>query len=109
VTPFEPDMASQFVEADLAVSQGGYNTVAELEQIGVKTVLVPAEREWDDQFARAEKAMREHKTFRVFRGKASSELAELAADFLREPHLRGVAAKSSGGMKAAEAIYRIVR
>lgn len=109
VIPFEPDTASRFAEADLVICQAGYNTIAELKPLGTKTVLVPADRQWDDQFARAERAMREHKTFRVFRGSTPDELTNAAVDFLGERIEHAIVTIPNGGMKAAQAIYSMVK
>jgi predicted glycosyltransferase len=107
--PFEPDTLSTFAQADLVICQAGYNTVAELEQLGTKTLLVPAERQWDDQFSRAARVVRERKNFRAFRGETPSELAALAAEFLRD-HLPGVIVpKPEGGINAARLICEMVR
>jgi predicted glycosyltransferase len=107
--PFEPDTTSKFAEADLVICQAGYNTVAELEQLGTKTLLVPAERQWDDQFARADRAMRARGNFRVFRGGTAAELADVAAEFLRERLPSVIVPKPEGGIKAARLIYEMVR
>ncbi len=109
LTAFEADTNSRFAEADLIICQAGYNTVAELEQLGIKTLLVPAARQWDDQFARADKMMREHRNFRVFRGKAPAELANLAAELLCERMPKTVMSGAEGGIKAARLIYQMLR
>jgi predicted glycosyltransferase len=106
--PFEPDTNSKFAEADLVICQAGYNTVAELEQLGTKTVLVPAERQWDDQFARAERISREHRNFRVFRGKTAAELAEQATELLCQHIPNSIAVGANGGIKAAQLIYEML-
>jgi predicted glycosyltransferase len=107
VVPFDPDMTSLFADADLVICQGGYNTVAELAQLQTRTVLVPAEREWDDQFARSERVMREQQNFRVFRDKTPAELANLAAEFLCERIAKTLVTAPDGGVRAARLIYEI--
>jgi len=106
--PFEPDTNSRFAEADLVICQAGYNTVAELEQLGTKTVLVPAERQWDDQFARADRIAREQRNFRVFRGKTPAELAQQATELLCEHILNTTATGANGGIKAAHLVYEML-
>jgi UDP-N-acetylglucosamine:LPS N-acetylglucosamine transferase len=106
--PFEPNIASMFAEANLVIRQAGYNSVAELEQLGTKTILAPAERQWDDQFARAEGIARERKNFRVFRGKTSAELADQAAELLCEHIPNATATGAYGGIKAAQLIYEML-
>jgi UDP-N-acetylglucosamine:LPS N-acetylglucosamine transferase len=51
--PFDPDMLSTLHSANLVLCQGGYNTVAEVSSIGVRTICVPATRTFDDQYERA--------------------------------------------------------
>ena len=107
--PFEPDTATRFSESDLVICQAGYNTVAELEQLGTRTILVPAERQWDDQFARADRVSRERKNFRVFRGTSPSQLAALASEFLREEIPDSAVPESDGGIKAARLIHKMLK
>jgi predicted glycosyltransferase len=107
--PFEPDSTATFGDSDLVISQAGYNTVAELEQLGTKTILVPAERQWDDQFARADRVSRERKNFRVFRETTPAQLASLASELLHERIPTAAIPKTDGGIKAAQLIYEKVR
>jgi len=107
--PFEPDTTSRFAEADLVVCQAGYNTVAELEQLGTKALLVPTERQWDDQFARAHRIARERKNFRVLRGKTPADLAHQAIELLCEDIPNTIETGPNGGMKAAQLIYAMLR
>ena len=101
MVPFEPYMTSRLAKADLVICQAGYNTIAELEQLTTKAVLVPAERQWDDQFARAERVVREKPNFRLFRGKTAAELAILVEEFLGEPVGHIECRKPIGGTNAA--------
>src|ERR1700674_377254 len=109
VVPFGADTNSGLAEADLVVCQAGYSTVAELEQIGTKTLLVPAERLWNDQFARADRAAREQRNFRVFLGRTPVELANMAAELLREGIPNPTVIRPEGGINAARLIYKMVR
>lgn len=108
MVPFEPHMASRLNKADLVICQAGYNTIAELEQLAIKAVLVPAQREWDDQFARAERVVRKRQNFRLFRGKTAAELVVLIEEFLREPIGNIECAKPTGGMNAAMLICHML-
>ena len=76
--------------------------MAELAQLQTKTVLVPAAGEWDDEFSRAERMVREQQTFRVFRGNTPAELASLAAEILTEwvPNTSVTAPPGGGGRQA---------
>jgi UDP-N-acetylglucosamine:LPS N-acetylglucosamine transferase len=107
--PFEPDMPSRLAESALVICQAGYNTVAELELLGPRTILVPAERQWDDQFARAERVSRGRSNFCVFRGKTATELSSLASDVLSAEIPTVSPVKADGGMKAARLIYEMIR
>ncbi len=100
VIPFEPDIMETFSDADIVISSAGYNTAAELEQVGVKAILVPGVTSWDDQYARAERLTRAHAHFRTFTGSLASELAGLVETLLREPACRGVT-EAKGADKAA--------
>jgi predicted glycosyltransferase len=86
VIPFEPDMPGTFAAADLVICQAGYNTIAELERAGTRAIVVPAERPWDDQFARAERTARAHTHLRVVASASQAALAELVANQLSQPH-----------------------
>ena len=83
--------------------------MAELEQIGTKTILVPAERKWDDQFARARSVEHEYSRLRVLRQSSAAGLASLARAFLLEPlgEFRGLA-PPEGAQKAAELLYAML-
>jgi predicted glycosyltransferase len=109
VLPFEADMLAALGKCDLVICQAGYNTVAELELLGTRTILVPAERQWDDQFARAERVSHERSHFQVFRGKTATELSVLASEVLslNIPTLPPI--KADGGMKAARLIYEMIQ
>jgi predicted glycosyltransferase len=110
VLPFEPDMPARFSRADLIISQAGYNTVAEIDMLGVRAVLVPAERQWDDQFARAERVSRGHKNLRTFRGKTPAELSQLALELCKQEVSRVCAVVDApGGPKAARLIYEMIQ
>jgi predicted glycosyltransferase len=102
VTPFEPDTLGAFSAADLVVSAAGYNTSAELEQIGVRTILVPAERLWDDQYARSNRLTRRYSHFRTFSGSSVLELARVMHEVLQETTIVPSGNSSDGSCKAAE-------
>ncbi|MBU1887337.1 radical SAM protein, partial [Candidatus Micrarchaeota archaeon] len=53
IYPFDPDLPALFRRADAVVSEAGYNTVNDLVIGRVPSILVPAWRRKDDQFARA--------------------------------------------------------
>lgn len=109
VIPFEPDLPSRFAYADLVICQAGYNTVAELEIIGTKTLLVPAARRWDDQIARAVGVSREHNNSRVLNGNNATDLAHQAALFLRAPISVSQERAADGAAKAAALIYKMLK
>ena len=109
VLPFEADMPATLGRSDLVICQAGYNTVAELELLGTRTILVPAERQWDDQFARAERVSHGRSNFRVFRGKTAAELSILASGALSSDLPDVSPVEADGGMKAAHLIYEMIR
>jgi UDP-N-acetylglucosamine--N-acetylmuramyl-(pentapeptide) pyrophosphoryl-undecaprenol N-acetylglucosamine transferase len=99
VVPFEADMMRAFSEADLVISAAGYNSVAEVEQVGVRGILVPSETNWDDQHARASRSARLHPHIRRFEGTDPEELACLAKTLLTGPP--GDPVTAGGAEKAA--------
>jgi predicted glycosyltransferase len=108
--PFEPDMSARFARADLIISQAGYNTVAEIDMLRVRAVLVPADRQWDDQFARAERMSRGNNNLRTFRGKNPAELSALALELCQQEISPASAVLDApGGPKAARLIYEMIQ
>lgn len=101
IIPFDPDLFSTFASADLVISVAGYNTVTELQYIGTRTILVPAERLWDDQFARAEYTMQKYSNFSVFRGSSHVDLESLASALLTRTVTVSALPVPDGATKAA--------
>ena len=110
VIPFESDMPAVFASADLVICQAGYNTIAEIQQVGTKAILVPAERLWDNQFARADRASRLHPHIRVLRSADPAALAHLASQLLREPDpARALeVARPPGAARAAALLHALL-
>jgi predicted glycosyltransferase len=108
VTPFEPDMTGAFSTADLVVSAAGYNASAELERLGIRTILVPADRQWDDQYARARRLAHKHPHFKVFTGSSPHDLASLMRGSLRETRDIHIEPSMNGAWKAAEVICALL-
>lgn len=102
IVPFDPALVNTMDSADLVVCQGGYNTVAELEQITAKAIIIPGHRRWDDQFARAARLAKENPRIRVFSGSAAPELAHAMITFLEEPVTLTRPIEQQGAHKAAE-------
>jgi UDP-N-acetylglucosamine--N-acetylmuramyl-(pentapeptide) pyrophosphoryl-undecaprenol N-acetylglucosamine transferase len=111
VIPFEPAMACAFARAGLVVCQAGYNTVAELVALGVPAIAVPAERRWDDQFARAASVARSCSTFQMYDGHDAQALGLLMLDTLERgrtgrteaPAISAISADDNGGAARAAA------
>jgi predicted glycosyltransferase len=53
---FEPHLLDLFAAANLVIARGGYNTVLELEQVGVPAICIPAERGTESQAHRIRRA-----------------------------------------------------
>jgi predicted glycosyltransferase len=85
VIPFEPRLQQLMASAALVICQGGYNTVAEIKQLDVPCICVPAVRALDDQFARAREAAKSAAHFRVYEGNDPSVLADLVESCLASP------------------------
>jgi predicted glycosyltransferase len=107
VTPFEADMLGAFSTADLVISAAGYNISAELEQVAAQAILVPAERQWDDQCARAARLARKYSRFRVFTGSSPHDLARLAQEALQDKKTISTVPSINGARKAAEIISSV--
>jgi predicted glycosyltransferase len=108
LTPFEPDTLGTFSMADLVISAAGYNVTAELVEVGTKTIVIPAERLWDDQFERAERLVRAHSHFRLFTGASSHDLARIMGDVLQDTPTIPIGMSSNGACRAAELLCRML-
>jgi predicted glycosyltransferase/glycosyltransferase involved in cell wall biosynthesis len=108
VIPFEPDMFAALSAADLVICQAGYNTVAELEQAGTKAIVVPAVRDFDDQFARARIIAARNPQISVFEGSDLLKLSQIATQLLREPIRRRSSTRPEGAQKAAEYLQKLL-
>jgi predicted glycosyltransferase len=109
IVPFDPALVTTMDSADLVVCQGGYNTVAELEQMTVKAIIVPGQRRWDDQFARAASLAKENARIKVFSGSAGSELAEIMIAFLGQPITVTQPVQQQGARRAAEYLLELLQ
>jgi len=77
--PWMPDLIAA---ADLVICQAGYNTLGEAQAAGTPAVVVPAECAFDDQHARAQKAMRSDRQVRILEGEDVGALTKLIGDAL---------------------------
>ena len=109
VIPFDSDPFATFASADLVISVAGYNTVTELQYVGTRTILLPAERLWDDQYARAEHMAHAHSHFRIFRGTSPTDLAKLAYKFLTETISTTPASVPDGASRAAHCLRAMIK
>jgi len=50
---FEPDLPSLIKASNLVICEAGYNTINEVIKIRTPAVILPAKRQYDDQFGRA--------------------------------------------------------
>jgi predicted glycosyltransferase len=108
VIPFEPDMFAALSAADLVICQAGYNTIAELEQVGTKAIVVPAPRDYDDQFARAKNIAARNPQIFVFEGSDHLKLSQIATRLLREPIRTGFYTRPEGARIAAEYLQELL-
>jgi predicted glycosyltransferase len=109
IVPFDSALMATFDSADLVVCQAGYNTIAELEQITSRAIVIPQPRRWDDQLERAERTARENARIRVFSGSTANELAEAMIEFLGHPVLLNKKVRQEGARRAAEELLDLVR
>lgn len=108
VIPFEPDMFAALSAADLVICQAGYNTIAELEQVGTKAIVVPARRDHDDQFGRARIIASRNPQISIFEGSDHLKLSPIAAQLLREPIRRRFHARPEGAQNAAKYLQELL-
>ncbi len=110
VIPFDPDLTATLAAANLIICQGGYNTIAEVTSLGRPTICVPAERELDDQFERAEQAAVSNSSFYVCRTPEINSLAQLIDFCLQTPSQERFNSESSsrGAEQAAEALLKLI-
>lgn len=107
VLPFVADLPSIVAGADLVLCEAGYNTIAEVMQLGTTAILVPAPRFGDDQFERAENAAAESSVVRVWHQTSAEPLDILIDQCLdssceRKPPDR---ISTPGAKRAASAIF----
>jgi predicted glycosyltransferase len=73
--PWMPDLIAA---ANLVICRGGYNTLTEVGAAGARAIVVPGERNIDDQEARAwEMRRRHHEKIHVLPAPSASRIAEL--------------------------------
>ncbi len=108
IVPFDSALVTTFDSADLVICQAGYNTVAELEQITTRAIIMPRPRRWDDQFERAERIARESARIRCFSGSTANELAGAMKEFLGQPVMLDKRGRQEGARKAAEELLDLV-
>jgi UDP-N-acetylglucosamine--N-acetylmuramyl-(pentapeptide) pyrophosphoryl-undecaprenol N-acetylglucosamine transferase len=79
------DLSRLFADAGVVVCQAGYNTMAELAAIGVRTICVPAPRVLDDQRSRAEALAAVHPWIKVCAACSAEDLDAAYAALLAGP------------------------
>jgi len=109
VVPFAPDLPVLLAEADLVICQAGYNTIAEILQLGVPAICLPAPRPGDDQFERAKHAAFSSENITLWQETGTLTLEEVIARELeksrRPPYVR---INAPGAQRAADAIYELI-
>jgi predicted glycosyltransferase len=113
VLPFASELTAHLAAADVIVCQAGYNTMAEVAQLGRQTICIPASRGNDDQFERAERMAATHPHIhllpeRVRFSDADAPLAALIATCLEKPSDSRRAPPSEGARLAAERLFALV-
>jgi hypothetical protein len=110
----DPAMVDLIAGADLVLAEAGYNTINEIRLAGTPAVLLPGDRAWDDQHARAHELQARGSA--VVAGgepeQAARTVAGVALDRDRLAALRAAAAGDVvpiGNRTAAEAILACVR
>ncbi len=110
VIPFVPDLPSMLASSDLVICQAGYNTIAEISLLGVPTICVPAERDFDDQFERAEQMTASSSIFHVCRALETGQLTELIKSCVQVspqgPPIEEI--DSNGASRAADLLLELI-
>lgn len=115
LVPFDPHLSVTMQRARLVVCQAGYNTLAEVRAYGVPAVCVPAIRDADDQFARADRACAEPH-IRTYAGEDPRRLGGIMIELLRDRLAMPAASRpgvtppglSPGARMAAETLLRTI-
>jgi len=110
VLPFEPNMLSLLAVTDLAICQAGYNTIAEILESGTPAIIVPAPRDGDDQFERAERAAAHSSSLVVWRDSDNEPLDDIITRLLKNPQtsIRRSGIATHGARQAADAILDVI-
>lgn len=110
VIPFDPNLISIMANADLVICQAGYNTIAEVTQLGVPTICVPADRGMDDQYERAKQSAASNSNFHICRASEKDRLTLLIDRCLKSPSTERSSDRiaSMGATRAAEALLELI-
>jgi predicted glycosyltransferase len=109
IIPFEPRLVSLLSTADLIICQAGYNTIAEVAELGITTICLPAPRVFDDQFERARKFAALSPNFHVYLESDLAALGHMIDSCLAQssPTVKIANVSAPGTIRAAEAILQI--
>lgn len=107
------DLVHLFAVSTLVVAEAGYNTVAELRQVGVPAILAPGPRTYDDQGARARALEAAGMAVVVERHDPAGAVEAMAAlpldtaTLARMRHAAAAMAVVPGNARAARALLRV--
>jgi predicted glycosyltransferase len=105
IIPFDPDLQATMAAADVVICQAGYNTIAELGELGTPTICMPAPRIADDQFARARSIAEQRSAFFVLTDCTTEALRDQIIACLDTPRGQpGAASRAAGADRAAKLI-----
>lgn len=108
VWPSHPRSVDAFATADLVISQGGYNSLAELGSLGTPTICIPADCDVDDQLNRTERFVATYSTIHSYAGNMPVQLAELIKNVMAEKKPRERKTAPAGAQMAAMLIYELL-
>jgi predicted glycosyltransferase len=108
VHPFDPGLLDQFAKASVVVCQAGYNTIAELSNLGTPAISIPALRMFDDQRARAEGASGLYPNIVSCPTDDHLVLSRAMEQMLSEKHVRSQIQTPTGAVAAARVIIDFV-
>ena len=107
--PFDPQLVETCATADLVIAQAGYNSAHELALLGTPTIMVPAERGFDDQFERATALGSAWPNIHALSDASPARIAELGEGILRHPPERLRHQAPEGAFLAAAHLLHTLR
>ena len=98
--PWEANLPTLLMRADLYITHGGYNSVAEVLSSGVRAVVVPLERKFENQGSRTRLLAESGRVFQISSGLSIDSITALFLRAIEQPRFEALA--PAGNTRAAE-------